>query len=255
MIGAWMYMGAHHLAGSRVVWDNPGGQGPMKKDAYSIVDRRFFLKMVFTASINLLCGCANRYTMESLRIITRAEWGAREPNLETSVEGKYDAVENPEGLYVYQEPLPQVLNTIVVHHTARPLTDGPPEIQRLHMDQKGYADIGYHFIIDENGQIYEGRSINVRGAHTGGHNTGTVGAAFMGNFEEMTPTDAQIESFKNLARGLKNDFKITHLAGHRDFQPGVTVCPGENLEILLPGIADELRLKFGTDGYSGPVTA
>ena len=51
---------------------------------------------------------------------------------------------------------------------------------------------------------------------------------------------------------LIDAYAITHLAGHRDFQPGVTLCPGDNLEVLLPDLAAELGIAFGTEGYVGP---
>lgn len=140
----------------------------------------------------------------------------------------------------------------MVHHSALPLSDGPREIQELHMQNKGYADVGYHFLIDENGIIYEGRPINVRGAHTGGFNTGAVGVVLLGNFEEIEPTQSQLSSLTELNRYLKTAYQITHLAGHQDFQPGETLCPGRNLEPLLPGLANELELVFGTAGYVGP---
>ncbi|MBN1316650.1 MAG: N-acetylmuramoyl-L-alanine amidase [Anaerolineales bacterium] len=244
------------LADSQALWDNAGGRISMDHQMTLPLDRCSFLKLLAAsgaaAYVAMLHGCSRRPAMESLPIISRAEWGALEINLETSVEGNYDPVTNPEGMYVYQEPLDQVLNTIVAHHSALPVSDGPLEIQHLHMERKGYADIGYHYVIDEKGGIYEGRSLMVRGAHTGGHNTGTVGIVLMGNFQEIEPTQAQIISLKELARRLVSDYKITHLAGHRDFQPGVTVCPGDNLERLLPDIAAVLGLKFGTDGYVGP---
>jgi hypothetical protein len=204
------------------------------------------------ALLPALVSCAPKYSLDSLTIIPRAEWGAAEPNMQGSIEGPYDAITNPGGWYVYEEPLAQALNTIVVHHSALPLSDGPLEIQHKHMHTKGYADIAYQFVIDQTGQIYEGRNLNVRGAHTGGHNTGTVGIVLLGNFEEIEPTGAQLVSLKQLGRCLRDEFAITHIAGHRDFQPEVTACPGENLEALLPGLAQELNLEFGTGGYTGP---
>jgi hypothetical protein len=194
-----------------------------------------------------------RPSLESLTIIPRSQWEAVEPDLNAPAEhGLYDAQTNPEGWMVYSRPLSQVLTTIVVHHSALPLTDGPLQIQQKHMHDKGYADIGYHFVIDDAGQIYEGRKLNVRGAHTGGHNTGTVGIVLLGNFEEAQPTAAQLASLKMLGASLANEYGIKYLAGHRDFQPDETVCPGRNLEVLLPGLAAELGLKFGTAGYVGP---
>jgi N-acetyl-anhydromuramyl-L-alanine amidase AmpD len=164
----------------------------------------------------------------------------------------YDPVTNPGGWLVYTEPLPEVLTTIVVHHSALPLSDGPREIQQMHFQFKGYADIAYHYLIDETGQIYEGRSLTVRGAHTGGHNTGTVGIVLLGNFEVSQPTETQLASLHTLSACLIDAYAITHIAGHRDFQPGVTDCPGDNLEMLLPTLAAELGIEFGTEGYAGP---
>lgn len=208
------------------------------------------------AVATMLSGCAPqppRPSLETLHIIPRAQWGAVEPDLNAPAEhGLYDAKTNPEGWLTYTKPLAQVLTTIVVHHSALPLTDGPLQIQQKHMHDKGYADIGYHFVIDDAGQIYEGRKLNVRGAHTGGHNTGTVGVVLLGNFEETQPTTAQRASLKTLVASLAGQYGITYLAGHRDFQPDETVCPGRNLETLLPGLAAELGLKFGTAGYVGP---
>ncbi len=190
--------------------------------------------------------------MESLNIIPRSEWGAVEPDLDASIEGLYDPVSNPGGWLVYDEPLSKVLNTIIVHHSALPLSDGALEIQSKHVQFKGFADIGYNFVIDESGQIYEGRCLTARGAHTGGHNTGTIGIVLLGNFELTEPTEAQLTTLKRLVRCLAREYAITHLAGHRDFQPQVTVCPGKNLEALLSNLATELRLEFGTGGYVEP---
>jgi hypothetical protein len=218
--------------------------------------RRAFLKIAATTGTTLLlpglARCAQEPSMESLNIVPRDQWGAVEPDVEGSVEGAYDPVANPGGWLVYDEPLPQVFTTIVVHHSALTLSDGPLEIQHKHMQFKGFADIGYNFVVDETGQIYEGRSLNVRGAHTGGHNTGTVGIVLLGNFELMEPTEAQLAALKALVKSLADEYAITHVAGHQDFQPGVTLCPGRNLEARLPGLARESELEFGTQGYAGP---
>lgn len=207
----------------------------------------------------VLAGCAStptprpHCTLASLDIIPRAQWGAVAPDHNAPGEpGLYNAQTNPDGWLVYTQPLAQVLNTLVVHHSALPLSDGPLQIQQLHMRQKGYADIGYHFVIDAAGQVYAGRPLDVRGAHTGGHNTGTVGIVLLGDFESAQPTAAQLASLKTLAGCLADEYGIAWLAGHRDFQPGETVCPGQNLEARLPGLAAELGMKFGTKGYVGP---
>jgi len=186
-------------------------------------------------------------------IISRTEWGAAEPDHDARAErGFFDPAANPGGWLVYPDPLADILNTLVVHHSALPLTDDVLAIQRLHMQRRGYADIGYHFVIDAAGLVYAGRDLNVRGAHTGGANTGTIGVVLLGNFEHDQPALAQLESLRALSAYLAAAYTLTHLAGHADFQPGVTVCPGARLAALLPDLAAGLGLTFGTGGYIPP---
>jgi hypothetical protein len=199
-------------------------------------------------------GCRRGRALDALGIVPRAEWGAAPPDVAGSDEGPYDAATNPGGWYVYPEPPTEALNTLVVHHSALPLSDGPVEIQRKHL-RRGFADIGYHFVIDAAGLIYAGRDVAARGAHTGGHNTGTLGVVLLGNFEERIPTEAQVDRLHALGHALREAYTLTHLAGHRDFQPGVTVCPGRHLETRLPALAEALKLSFGTAGYVGTPAA
>jgi hypothetical protein len=190
---------------------------------------------------------------EPLTVILRAEWGAAEPVLDAGgfeERAPFDPVTNQKGWLVYDEPLHEVLNTIVVHHSALPLSDGPREIQRLHVEKRGFADIGYHFLIDDAGRLYEGRSVTVRGAHTGGFNTGTLGVVLLGNFEFTAPTEAQIATLKAIIAHLADRYAMTHVAGHRDFQPEQTKCPGRNLAAQLPDIAAELGLQYGTGRFN-----
>jgi len=217
-------------------------------------ERKFWPYSIFVYVILfslMFVGCGVRCDAVSLKIISRLEWGALEPNIQGSVEGEYDVLENPGGWFVYQRPLAEVYTTIVVHHSALPLSDGALDIQHKHTNIKGYADIGYHYVIDENGNIYEGRELMVRGAHTGGHNTGAIGVVLLGNFDETEPTEAQIRSLRHLSQCLIDKYQITHIAGHRDFQPDDTVCPGEHLgEELLVKLAKKLKIVFGTNTFA-----
>ncbi len=63
-----------------------------------------------------------------LGMISREGWGAAAPEIETSNEGAYDLFTNPSGWMVYDQPLDQVLRTLIIHHSALPLSDGPREI-------------------------------------------------------------------------------------------------------------------------------
>lgn len=188
-------------------------------------------------------------------IISRAEWGARPLDLEEPEEfGAFDAQTNPEGVLTYSDDLKQVLNTIVIHHSAF-ADGGPVEVQELHMDRRGFADVAYHFLIDSDGVIYEGREINIRGAHVQGFNTGSIGIVLLGNFNEEQSNDIQLASLRALVDHLRYTYEIRYLAGHKDYpnqSPDGTECPGDNLYPLLLGLARELGMKYGIGGYVTP---
>ena len=150
-------------------------------------------------------------------IVSRAEWRARPLNLEAPEEfGAFDAQTNPGGVLTYPENLKSVLNTIVVHHSAFAYI-GPGEVQDLHMDRRGFADVAYHFLIDSDGIIYEGRELNIRGAHVQGFNTGSVGIVLLGNFNDEQPSEPQVESLQKLVDYLRYTYEIRYLAGHKDY--------------------------------------
>lgn len=189
------------------------------------------------------------------KVVLRAEWGARPLNPYAPEEaGLFDPQTNPEGVLFYPSDLRGALNTIVIHHSAFSHA-GPAEIQGLHMDRRGYADVAYHFLIDPDGIIYEGREIHVRGAHVQGFNTGSVGIVLIGHFNEAEPTLSQIDSLVSLVDYLRYTYGIRYLAGHKDY-PGQsqdgTDCPGDNLYTLLPDIARELGIRYGVGGYVKP---
>lgn len=188
-------------------------------------------------------------------IISREEWGARLLNLIAPEEfGAFNAQSNPEGVLTYPDNLNAVLNTIVIHHSAFSHV-GPAEIQGLHMDRRGFADVAYHFLIDSEGIIYEGRELNIRGAHVQGFNTGSVGIVLLGNLNEEQPNEAQLSSLRSLVDYLRYTYEIRYLAGHKDYpdqSPDGTECPGDNLYPLLPEIAQSLGMKYGIEGYHGP---
>jgi len=182
-------------------------------------------------------------------LIPRGQWGAEPPQVSAGGRGEhglYDPATNPDGWLVYDQPLEDVLEMVIIHHSALPLSDGPREIQQLHLEERGFADIGYQFLINETGQIYEGRALDVRGAHTLSFNYGTIGICLIGNFEEIEPTSAQIVTLDTLLTDLLARFpRITRLAGHNDLNPGATLCPGGNLKPLLPAIAAAHGLSYG----------
>lgn len=103
------------------------------------------------------------------------------------------------------------------------------DFRRLHR-ARGYEDVGYHFIVFEDGRVEEGRSIKYQGAHCkhGGHNRHSIGIAYVGGLNaqgvtEDTRTPAQRTSLLLLIRKLRLQYNVP-VYGHRDFD-NTKVCP------------------------------
>lgn len=185
-------------------------------------------------------------------IVGRDKWGALPVNHSARNEnGFYRRESNPYGWYVYQGDLRDNYQTLIVHHSSFYEADVRAtmlEVQRLHRDDRQWADIGYHFLIDIDGTIYEGRDLAARGVHTMGHNTGSAGLCLLGDYRFVAPPQAQLEATVALCRWLVAELAVTHLAGHSQFNPS-TLCPGAALLDRLPDMAARLGLEYGTDGY------
>ncbi|WP_176466233.1 N-acetylmuramoyl-L-alanine amidase [Aliifodinibius salipaludis] len=156
----------------------------------------------------------------------------------------------------------------IVHHTAgtNSSSDWPAVVRSIwdyHVNTNGWSDIGYNWLIDPIGVIYQGRGwINgddeVQGAHFCGTNSNTMGVALLGNFEETSPS---LEALGNLEELLawKSDEKnidpsareyhsssglnLHTISGHRDGCS--TLCPGENLYVRLPEVRENVDAKVG----------
>jgi N-acetyl-anhydromuramyl-L-alanine amidase AmpD len=101
----------------------------------------------------------------------------------------------------------------------------------------GAGDMGYHFIIDRSGRIWEGRSLSWQGAHAGNcaANTGNIGVVLLGNFDVQEPTASQLLSLRQLLANLCLRYSIRpeSIYGHDEVksQYGLpsTRCPGRSL--------------------------
>ncbi len=73
-------------------------------------------------------------------------------------------------------------DTIVIHCAAtKPsMNIGAEEIKKWHVDERGWADIGYHFVLDRNGVVCPGRPVEKAGAHSKGHNKNSIGLCIVG---------------------------------------------------------------------------
>jgi N-acetylmuramoyl-L-alanine amidase len=104
------------------------------------------------------------------------------------------------------------------------------EITRWHLD-RGWSDIGYHYLIDRDGTVVEGRPVERTGAHVKGHNTGTVGISLFGGFGGSAGdsfadnfTEDQEQALLDLIAKLKADHpSITKISGHNQY--AAKACP------------------------------
>jgi N-acetylmuramoyl-L-alanine amidase len=154
-------------------------------------------------------------------IVTRAEWGARAP---TSI------------TYISQ-PVPKVF----IHHTEGSSCTTQAEctaviqaIQDYHMDVNGWADIGYNFLVGEDGNAYEGRGWDRVGAHASDWNSVSIGMSVMGSFSSRTPNAAALNVLQQLIGCGVSQAKLSGsytMHGHRD--GGCTDCPGQAFYDLI----------------------
>ncbi|MBI1277398.1 MAG: hypothetical protein GC179_04655 [Anaerolineaceae bacterium] len=190
----------------------------------------------------------------TLTIISRDQWGARPPNHEASNEFGFANTAIDKAWYVYPGDLAEAYSTVAIHHSAIPLdtNETMSSVQDLHMDTNHWADVGYHYVIDKNGIVYEGRDIHVRGASVAGYNTGTIGVCVMGNFEIDSPLAIQLTVLQQVVNWLSAAYTLTHLAAHGEFNPE-SLCPGKNMLPYLDTLAQVAGLQRGTGGYVKPV--
>jgi N-acetylmuramoyl-L-alanine amidase len=182
----------------------------------------------------------------------------------------------------------------VVHHTAGAEPSSPEQsaaivrgIQTYHVKGNGWNDIGYNFLVDRFGQVFEGRGggidRNVVGAHAEGFNTGSVGVATIGTFSGSSIASAGRRALVRLLawrldlahvdptsrltwRSAGNPkypagkaVRLRAVSGHRD--TGYTTCPGGALYSTLSSIGKSVRAYGGTKifnprangSFGGPV--
>lgn len=140
------------------------------------------------------------------------------------------------------------INEIVVHCTAtradwwagRKTSQKVAEIRRWHVEDRGWADIGYHFLIDRDGTVAKGRPVEKAGAHVEGHNATTIGVSLFGG-HGANPTDSfdqhftkeQDKALRELIADLEEKYPITKVSGHNEY--AAKACPGFQVMEWLSG--------------------
>jgi hypothetical protein len=202
-------------------------------------------------------------------VVTRAGWGADE-NLRF-----HDGVEDwPQA---YSQPA-----KFTVHHTAGINDDPNPAatvraIYRFHAIDRGWGDIGYQFLVDARGTVYEGRQTDtslatppafdahgnvVQGAHVADHNSGNIGVSLLGTYSSRRPSVLAQRSLERLLASLSVKTGISptgwswyakgdssreyfgpNIIGHRHWPTAQTTCPGGITYLLLPTIRERVEAR------------
>lgn len=118
----------------------------------------------------------------------------------------------------------RIITEIIIHCTATQagVDINVDDIRRWHK-QQGWSDIGYHYVVYRDGTIHEGRDVNIAGAHCTGHNTHSIGIAYVGGLARDgkrsadTRTKAQADSLENLLIFMRELYPGVKIYGHRDF--------------------------------------
>lgn len=155
----------------------------------------------------------------------------------------------------------EYFDRITVHHSGAVNTHrGVEEVARdmeailLVHNERDFGDIGYHFVIDASGRIWEGRSLAYEGAHVAGQNENNIGIMLLGNFGEQDLSAAQKTTLAALVERLSQQFQIKshRLYGHRDL--GHSLCPGQKLYDYvheLKGTEEKSRGGTGNNDSDG----
>lgn len=124
---------------------------------------------------------------------------------------------------------------IIVHcsYTKPSMNWGAEEIRKIHVDENGWAAIGYHYIIKRDGHIDRGRPHDAIGAHCRGENQHSIGICLIGGMaplggSEFNFTKAQMVSLNVKVAELKKEYPEATIHGHNSFSP--KDCPCFNIE-------------------------
>lgn len=184
-------------------------------------------------------------------VITRSEWGV-DPSL---------------GDRCWKPRFGDTFKSVFVHHTAGSNSYSRSEsaavvrgVYAYHTQSRGWCDIGYNFLVDRYGKIYEGRRggmrMPVRGSHAGDYNADTSGISLMGDFTSRSATRPMKHSLVQLiawrmgtayrgayGRPFIHDRRFARIAGHRDAMS--TSCPGEKVYDWLPTLRERVATRLG----------
>jgi N-acetylmuramoyl-L-alanine amidase len=123
------------------------------------------------------------------------------------------------------------ITEIIIHCSATPegLEISVDIIRDWHVKQRGWSDIGYHYVIGLDGVLFDGRPIEEIGAHCLGHNTHSIGICYVGGLDlsgnpKDTRTDEQKNTLDKLLGDLKQVYPDATIHGHNEFSNKACPC-------------------------------
>ncbi len=140
------------------------------------------------------------------------------------------------------------ITRITVHHAAMVATAGMPRdsaarmiesIRREHASRKDqntgapWADIGYHYIIDPAGRVWEGRPTNLQGAHVRDTNQHNLGIMLLGNFDQQRPSAEALGVLDRFVAEQMRKYRVSLGRVYTHQELGQSRCPGVNLQSYM----------------------
>jgi len=100
---------------------------------------------------------------------------------------------------------------------------------------RGFSDIGYHYIIDREGRVWEGRNMRWQGAHVSKRNEQNIGILVMGNFDIQKPSSRQLDGLRAHVSTLQVRHNVLsgRVLTHREWSGARTACPGKSLQTAV----------------------
>lgn len=159
-----------------------------------------------------------------LHVIPRTTWAKSAP-----VPSRLNLMGNVSRITVHHEGCPEPVEFADVRSTSARLE----LIRTVHVRDRQWGDIGYHFIIDRAGRVWEARPLQYQGAHVKNNNEHNIGIMLMGNFDIQRPTDAQTSALRQTVIALRRQHMVNmrYVKTHQEINP--TRCPGKFLQERL----------------------
>ena len=147
----------------------------------------------------------------------------------------------------YALRLPTDITTLTIHHTVSPPDRSIESIAAYHVDSNDWPGIGYHFVLKDDGRIYQTNYLTTKSYHAGSlaapgdENAISVGIALQGDFTNAPPPQAQLDAARQLVAYLRGELaNVTAILGHRQMPGASTACPGATWEQWLPYVTGEI---------------